>query len=129
MPQNCCINTGFWNVDHFGDTQCVTKLEHNIKSFLDYSFLSIGGWVDVVPPGSFAELKCVVCPGYTCGQVWQTSRTNLIWEVLSQSSRHTANHVQTLKTKTLKMPKNGQQKDFMMHVTKKRQSPPNNRHY
>ena len=92
MPQNCCINTGFWNVDHFGDTQCVTKLEHNIKSFLDYSFLSIGGWVDVVPPGSFAELKCVVCPGYTCGQVWQTSRTNLIWETVLYTDKDGNTH-------------------------------------
>ena len=43
---------GFKNVSSIGDRQVLSSLEHNLKSFLDWSFLNIGGFINVNIPTS-----------------------------------------------------------------------------
>ena len=83
---NCNINTTFQTVTHVGNTLLNSELESNIKSFLDWGFLGIGGWFDVTIPtsgawgGTFDQLRVVDDPSYTLGQVWETPRKDWVWE-------------------------------------------------
>ncbi len=43
---------GFHNVENISDRPAISQLEDNIKSFLDYSFLKIGGFINVNIPTS-----------------------------------------------------------------------------
>jgi hypothetical protein len=82
-----CENyTGFNNVNSIGENSLVTELEENIKTFLDWSFLNIGGFINVDIPtsglygGNFSDLKVSDQPGYTNGQVWQSAKKDWVWE-------------------------------------------------
>ena len=60
---SCNINTTFANVGQIGQTLLTSELEANLKGFLDWAFLGIGGWFDVTIPtagtwgGDFANLR------------------------------------------------------------------------
>lgn len=82
-----CEHTNiFNNVINIGDNYLIQQLEDNIKSFLDYGFLNIGGFINVNIPttglygGIFSDLKTVNEPGYKIGQVWQAFRKDWIYE-------------------------------------------------
>lgn len=88
---SCCQNK-IKSTAHFSETGPLTKLEHNIKGFLDWGFLEIGAWVDIIPPGVYSELQCVDCTGYTQGQVWMASKTGIIWEPINYTDKNDAVH-------------------------------------
>jgi len=80
------IPTTFQHVGQVGNTLLNSELESNLKSFLDWGFLGIGGWFDVTIPtsgawgGTFDQLRVVDDPSYTLGQVWETPRKDWVWE-------------------------------------------------
>lgn len=75
----CCTVTKFDGVSHFCEEGILTNLERNVAAQLDWSFLCIGAWIEV-SGGQHSLLKCVNCPGYELGQVWQTCHGNIVWE-------------------------------------------------
>lgn len=83
---SCPEYTKFNNVTSLNDHDLVNQLEDNIKSFLDWGFLHIGGFVNVNYPtsglygGSYSQLKNTEQPGYNRGQVWQTFKKDWVWE-------------------------------------------------
>ena len=83
---SCNISTTFQHVSHVGHTLLNSELEGNLKSFLDWGFLGIGGWFNVTIPtsgawgGTFDQLRLVDDPSYTKGQVWEAPRKDWVWE-------------------------------------------------
>jgi hypothetical protein len=80
------ISTTFANVSHIGNTLLNSEIEANLKGFLDWGFLGIGGWFDVTIPtsgawgGTFDNLRRVDDPSYAAGQVWEAARKDWVWE-------------------------------------------------
>ena len=76
----------FNGVDKLGDNLLIDELEENIKAYLDWGFLNIGGYINVSVPtsglygGTFHELKTVSTPGYKDGQVWQSAKKDWVWQ-------------------------------------------------
>ena len=83
---SCHIDTTFANVSQIGQTLLTSELEANLKGFLDWAFLGIGGWFDVNIPtsgawgGDFATLRPVEDFSYSLGQVWEAPRKDWVWE-------------------------------------------------
>jgi hypothetical protein len=83
---SCEDYTKFNNVDNIGQHSLLNQLEENVKTFLDWGLLNIGGFVNVNIPtsglygGSFHELKTSDHPGYTKGQLWQSAKKDWVWE-------------------------------------------------
>lgn len=77
---------GFQFIDNIGDKSSISLLEDNLKSFLDYSFLKIGGFVDATIPNSglygspFTALKLGYDPVRPTGCVWETIRKEWVHE-------------------------------------------------
>ena len=73
-------------VNNVGDSLLNSEIENNIKWYLDWGLLGIGGWSDVSIPtpgaygGTFDSLRPVQDPAYTDGQVWETARKDWVWE-------------------------------------------------
>ena len=82
----CKSSTTFAHVAHIGNTLLNSELESNLKSFLDWSFLGIGGWSNISIPtsgaygGTFDNLRLVDDPAYTAGQIWEAPRKDWVWE-------------------------------------------------
>lgn len=78
--------TRFKGVSSIGNTLFSNEIENNLKSFLDWGFLNIGGFVNVSIPttsafgGNFHTLKRASDPAYTAGTVWETIRKDWVWE-------------------------------------------------
>lgn len=79
----------FNGITDYGDTQILTELENNLKQWVDWSLLSVGGWGDVVIQtpavtdaygGAQERLRWVDDPAYTDGQVWQGFRKDWVYE-------------------------------------------------
>ena len=83
---SCNISTTFTKVSQVGNTLLNSQLESNLKSFLDWGMLGVGGWFDVSIPtagawgGTFDQLRVVDDPAYTLGQVWESARKDWVWE-------------------------------------------------
>lgn len=79
-------HTNFKGVTHFGNDQLMNILEINLKTYVDWSLLKIGGWVDIsntqadIWAGDTSQLRMVEDPSYTDGQVWQGQRKDWVWE-------------------------------------------------
>lgn len=74
-------------ISHIGETLLMNEIENNLKSFFDWSLLhSAGAWTDVTIPtsgingGNFQTLRPVFDPNYSDGQVWETIRSDWVWE-------------------------------------------------
>ena len=74
-------------ISSLGETLLMSEIENNAKAFLDWTLLnSAGGWTDVRIPtsgisgGYFHVLRPVNDPNYTNGQVWETVRSDWVWE-------------------------------------------------
>jgi hypothetical protein len=82
----CNISPTFSKVSNIGDTLLTSELEANLKSYLDWAFLEVGGWFNVEIPtsgawgGTFDNLRLVDDPSYTLGQVWEGARKDWVWE-------------------------------------------------
>lgn len=79
--------TGFNYVHSIGQRDIVSSLEDNIKSFLDYSFLNIGAFVNVsIPlssPNTIGPHKCIPIsgdPSLPYPKVWAAPRKDWIYE-------------------------------------------------
>lgn len=78
----CEYDAGFQNVEDFSSYYLETQLEDNLKSFFDWGFLKIGGFVNVTRPtqninntSGFHVLKPKTDPAFggdTSGKVWET---------------------------------------------------------
>ncbi len=79
-------NTQFKSVDSIGKRFLMNELETNLKMFLDWSFLQIGGFYNVSIPtsgqygGDFSTLRPVQDKQFTDGQVWEGARKEWVWE-------------------------------------------------
>jgi hypothetical protein len=81
---NCNYNAGFQNVEDFNSYYLETQLEDNLKSFLDWGFLNIGGFVNINRPTQninnsigFHNLKLQSDPQFlieAAGRVWETPK-------------------------------------------------------
>lgn len=74
-------------ITSIGDSLLMTELERNVKAFLDWGLLnSAGAWTDVLIPssgidgGNFHTLRPVFDPQFQDGQVWETIRSDWVWE-------------------------------------------------
>ena len=83
---NCSPYSKFNKVSHIGNTLLSSEIENNMKWFLDWAFLGIGGWSNVTMPtsgafgGTFDTLRLVNDPSYSNGQVWEGARKDWVWE-------------------------------------------------
>jgi len=79
-------NAGFKNVSSIGDRQVLSSLEENLKSFLDWSFINIGGFINVNIPTSgiggtqYHKLKLAADPSNTTNTVWESEKKDWIYE-------------------------------------------------
>ena len=95
---SCEDYTRLSNVTSIGDHYLLNQLEENLKTFLDWGLLNIGGFINVSIPtsglygGNFSDLKSSDMPGYNKGQVWQSPKKDWVWEtgVSYNSSQPTA---------------------------------------
>ena len=82
----CQPYTTFSKVSNIGDSLLSAEIENNLKWYLDWAFLGIGGWSNIEIPtsgtwgGSFDTLRLVSDPAYTDGQVWESARKDWVWE-------------------------------------------------
>ena len=78
--------TTFSKVSNVGDSLLNSELENNLKWYLDWGLLGIGGWSNISIPtagaygGTFDSLRPVQDPAYADGQVWETARKDWVWE-------------------------------------------------
>lgn len=83
---SCEDYTKFNNVTSIGAPHLINQLEENLKTFLDWGFLNIGGFINVKIPtsglygGAFHDLKVTDQPGYAKGRVWQSPKKDWVWE-------------------------------------------------
>jgi hypothetical protein len=79
-------NFNFSGVTSIGEHLLMSQIENNIKSFLDWGLLNIGGFINVLRPQNnifgnpIYKLKPTEDPNFTTGQVWQTMRKDWVWE-------------------------------------------------
>lgn len=78
-------NIGFQNVYNIGDKGLIGIIEDNLKSFMDYSFLKIGAFIDVdisTPGicGTFSVLKPAKDPELPENIVWEAPRKDWVYE-------------------------------------------------
>jgi hypothetical protein len=77
--------TNFLHVDSIGQKSRISSLEENLKSFLDWSFLNIGAYVNVSIPTSgisgsnFHQLRPVTDPSNRI-KVWESIRKDWVYE-------------------------------------------------
>ena len=86
LPLYTYGNEKFSGVTSVGERLMLSQIENNIKSFLEWGFLHIGGFINVEKPNfniygnPLAKLKPTEDPNYTTGQIWQTMRKDWVWE-------------------------------------------------
>lgn len=81
----------FTGVSSINDYLLLSNIENNLKTFLDWGFLNIGGFINV---GSTAntfnsdpnKLALVQDPNYTNGQVWQTKYHDWVYDSVTFGS-------------------------------------------
>jgi len=78
--------TKFNNVTQIGQSLLMSQLESNLKTYLDWAFLAVGGFTNAETPssgaygGTFDRLRPVQDFNYTNGQVWEGPRKDWVWE-------------------------------------------------
>ncbi len=87
MSNHCGYTTEFKNVNNIADDFLLNILESNFKYYLDWSFLNIGAWFDVVINQSgihgtnlHSNLLYTEDNYHTNGTVWQSIRKDWVWE-------------------------------------------------
>lgn len=81
----------FTGVSSINDYLLLSNVENNLKTFLDWGFLNIGGFINV---GSTAntyndnpnKLALVQDPNYTDGQIWQTKYHDWVYDSITFGS-------------------------------------------
>jgi hypothetical protein len=78
--------TAFQHITSIGSSMLLNELENNMKTFLDWCFLNVGGFVNVVNPtesafsGNFQTLRVADDPNYNDRQVFEGIRKDWVWE-------------------------------------------------
>lgn len=78
--------SGFQLVNNINDKSVISAIEDNVKDFLNYSFLKIGGFINVLIPtsgisgGDFSTLKPSYSPECPSGTVWEAPKKNWVYE-------------------------------------------------
>ena len=78
--------SSFQHVNKIGEKSVISILEHNMKDFLNYGFLKIGGFIDVNIPasgisgGDFSTLKPAYHTSCPSGTVWEAPRKDWVYE-------------------------------------------------
>jgi hypothetical protein len=73
-------------VTSLSDTFYINSVEENLRNFIDYGFLNIGGFVNIVAPASglynnsLNKLKPIKDPAYKENIVWGTHKSPWVWE-------------------------------------------------
>lgn len=84
-----CINSNFTTfnfVSGLNETLYINTVEENLKGFIDYALLGVGGFVNVsgsvsgLYSNSFSKLKPVTDPAFTTNTVWATPKQEWVWE-------------------------------------------------
>lgn len=84
-----CNNTNYSTFNYVSGLNqnfYINSMEENLKSFIDYGFLSIGSFINVNAPisglyqNSFNKLKPVQDPAYKDNIVWTTHKQGWVWE-------------------------------------------------
>ena len=88
----------FSGIDSINDYLLISNIENNIKSFLDWGFLNIGGFVNVNSTANSSstdpnKLAHVDDPNFSSGQVWQTRHQDWVYETLDDYSPYIASSV------------------------------------
>lgn len=79
-------SSGFKNVESIGKRYTLSNLEDNIKSFLDWSFINIGGFINVEISTSgldntqYHQLNLVEDPSNTNYTVWEAAKKDWVYE-------------------------------------------------
>ncbi len=74
------------HVTQIGRTLLTSQIESNMKSYLDWGLLEVGGFSNVglstagAFGGTFDQLRLVDDPSYIQGQVWEAARKDWVWE-------------------------------------------------
>ena len=74
------------HVSQIGKTLLTSQIESNMKTYLDWGLLEVGGFSNVglstagAFGGTFDQLRLVDDPSYTQGQVWEAARKDWVWE-------------------------------------------------
>lgn len=83
----CDTSVCFKNVDSITEDFLLNIVESNFKVFLDWAFLNIGAWINVVDNQSSiyggnlrSKLIHTEDPSYESGRVWQGFRKDWVWE-------------------------------------------------
>lgn len=83
---SCNSSSKFYGVDTLKDNFFISSVEENLKSFLDYGLLNIGGFINVsIPTSGLYNTGFHVCkptndPSRPNNSVWQTPRKDWVWE-------------------------------------------------
>lgn len=78
--------TNLKGIQALGQVQLTEKLLANVTYWLDWGFLTLGGYFNITAPqsgvfgGSQHRLRPVSDPNYSDGQVWEGFRSNWVWE-------------------------------------------------
>jgi hypothetical protein len=78
--------TYFQHVTDIGEKSSIASLEDNIKSFLDWGFLNIGGFINVKIPtsgisgGDFHKLKPATDLSSTANTIWSSPKKDWVYE-------------------------------------------------
>lgn len=74
----------FNHVYDIGQRNVISSLEDNLKNFLDWGFLNIGGFIDANIPASGSAgpsfAKPVNDPSFPSNSIWETSRKDWVYE-------------------------------------------------
>lgn len=82
---SCLSPNTFSNVNSINDYSIMGQLEENIKSYLDWSFLNIGGFINVSSGTDIYgqnNAKAAVAPitNNKKGFIWETNKKDWVWE-------------------------------------------------
>lgn len=88
----------FSGIGSINDYLLISNIENNMKSFLDWGFLNIGGFVNVNSTANSSstdpnKLAYVNDPNYSDGQVWQTRHQDWVYESIDDYSPTIANSI------------------------------------
>ena len=82
---------GFKSISSVGKRHTLSAIEDNIKDFLDWSFVNIGGFINVQIPtsgiagASHHKLSLVSDPTFTGNKVWEAKRKEWVYEEAQQN--------------------------------------------
>ena len=84
---SCEYSANFQTVNSIGEYFLYTQLEHNLKSFIDWGFVNIGGFINITRPteninstANFHKLSMRTDPSYPKNRVWETFKKQWVYE-------------------------------------------------